>query len=80
MRTLVRPCTNRTRRKQLTIKMHLPQQCFEELMEPFAEGEVDAALPSKGWNQPRAAVRLMRFSYVLNKVELSDNLFALNKF
>eukprot|EP00965_Chrysotila_dentata_P236138 6201151-Pleurochrysis_carterae.AAC.1 len=40
MRTLVRPCTNLTRRKQLMIKKPLPRRCFEDLMAGFAEGDI----------------------------------------
>jgi hypothetical protein len=44
LRTLVRPCTATTRRKELTIKVPMPREAFEEIMAPLQEGDAQGVL------------------------------------
>ena len=82
MRSMVRPCTAKTRRKQLTIRFQLPRRGFEELMAPFGEGDaVGLTRGADGRLQPtKSTLRLMRFNYTLKKGSFSDKLFQLQNF
>ena len=82
MRTLVRPCTGLTRRKQLTIKAQLPARCFQEVMQPLQEGAAELVeRDSSGNLRPTKQTAGMRtYKYVVRRGSLHDKIFALQDF
>ena len=82
MRTLVRPCTGLTRRKQLTIKALLPARCFQEVMQPLLEGSAEnVERDSSGNLRPTKQTGAMRtYKYVVRRGSLHDKIFALQDF
>lgn len=81
MRKLTRPCTSLTRRKQLRIKVPMPRQGFEKLMQPIAEGEIEGLRRSAGQLEPTTAVKasssVMHFKYIIRKGSVSNKLWRL---
>ena len=82
MRTLVRPCTALSRRKQLTISAQMPFRCFMDLMSPLEDGSVEGLqrdhmgrlVPTK------ETPSMKRYQYVIRRGSLHDKLFSLQDF
>ena len=82
MRKLVRPCTQLTRRKQITLKFPLPARCFMEMMSVFQDGELEG-LVHDGYGRPRPTretAQVRYFSYIIRRASLVEKFFALEKF
>ena len=82
MRTLVRPCTGLTRRKQLTIKAQLPARCFEDLLACLPDGSVEGLERDyAGRLVPTSTTGTMRkFNYTIRRATQLDKLFALQHY
>lgn len=81
MKTAVRPPTKRTRRKELTIDLHLPQEIFHDLMKPMDDGDME----NFKWEDP-AKTKLtpttdkktfLQFKYEIKKPQMVDKFWCL---
>ena len=82
MRKLVRPCTQLTRRKQITIKFQIPARCFLELMSVFHDGELEGLVhDANGCPRPtRETAQVRYFSYIIRRASQIEKFFSLEKF
>ena len=79
IRTIVRPATAITRRKEITIKMKMPREAFEEIFKELAVGDavgVDRDA-STGWLTPTspASSGINRFDFTIKRGSVTDKLF-----
>ena len=80
MAKLIRPCTSLTRRKQLTIKVDLPRQAFEKLMQPLGESDVEGLTRTAGQLEPtKKTTSLLHFKYKVAKGSVSSKLWRLDE-
>jgi hypothetical protein len=78
LKKLVRPAVSHSRRKELTIKMGIPREVFEDLMAPIKEGEIKslARNAETGMLLPtRKTGKLLHFEYTVGKGSVTDRLF-----
>ena len=79
---LVRPSTALSRRKTRTIKVQMPRQCFEKIMEPLVEGDATNVKRDSLTNKlvpTSSAGSLLKFDYTISKGSVSDRLFHLDQ-
>ena len=79
IRTIVRPATAITRCKEITIKMKMPREAFEEIFKELAVGDavrVDRDA-STGWLTPTspASSRINLFDFMIKRGSVTDKLF-----
>lgn len=83
MKTVVRPPTARTRRKELKIEMKLPMQCFLDLMQPL---ETDCVTGFEWTDETKTQLKptksskaLCQYKYIIDKPSLVDRIWRLEQ-
>jgi hypothetical protein len=80
LKTLIRPCTSLTRRKELIWKGAMPREAFEELMEPLQPADatgVQRDATSRLIPTSKTA-RVQKFEYTIRKGSVTDRLLHLH--
>ena len=78
LKKLVRPAVATTRRKELSIKMSVPREIFEELLAPIQDGEVVGLKrdSTSGLLEPtRTTTALRHYEYTVRRGSLTDKIF-----
>ena len=81
IKTVVRPCTALTRRKELTVEHRLPREAFEAFMEPLTSGDAEGLARDPQTNMlvpTRKTAALRFFEYTIRRGSVSDRLFHLD--
>ena len=78
---VIRPATAVTRRKEITVKMNVPREIFDDLMSELKEGDADGLVRDSDTGSlvpTKITASLKRFEYTIKSGYLNDRLFKLN--
>ena len=81
IKKLVRPSTALTRRKEITIKMSMPREVFEDFVAPLTEDDVEGMQrrPDGSLIPTSKTSALYKYKYTLKRGSVTDKLFRLQE-
>jgi hypothetical protein len=81
MKTAVRPPTKRTRRKELVIDLHVPQEVFYDMMKPMDDGDMEGFKWEEAAKTKLAPTTdtktFQQFKYEIKKPQMVDKFWCL---